>query len=461
MKTLREILAENKHSGRSQLLADFITRIADHSLGSALKFVNNINAIDESGTYTMSLYRDTLSDKALSINWDDNDKFASISYWNEYVNSPYKPDKEIIFEAEDTSFDALKPIVKAVFERLVSCKEDKKLLENVIFQDGVVLKEYINESDDTVDDDMVAAFADIAAKNRKTIARKQAQKAEEEAKARKDKAKRIQPEHFADPNYVFADIRQAVKTLNSSESAAHGVIVCGPGGFGKSHNVEAGLQEAGLVEGKDWVKYRVRMTTPQIYMSLMENYDKIIIFDDCDEVLLNKTSSDLFKSALETGEKRTISWNKTDTLNTAGLPNSFIINLVKNDKKHRLPSQFVFTGKIIFITNLPIRKIEEALVTRCETIDVTMRSEDLGQAIRNVLPDIKVLAQNRVTGETIDIGTDLDLKNEVLDFLLSPEYQAHMEKYNMSLNMRLFQHAYVYAYRDRSSWKRLMYNTFY
>jgi hypothetical protein len=93
----------------------------------------------------------------------------------------------------------------------------------------------------------------------------------------------------------------------------------------------------------------------------------ILVFDDCDSVLLDDLSLNILKAALDTSKKRTISWN-TDSrlLRSEGVPNSF-----------------EFKGGAIFITNINFQNIKSkklqdhlaALESRCHYIDLTIHTE--------------------------------------------------------------------------------------
>ena len=93
----------------------------------------------------------------------------------------------------------------------------------------------------------------------------------------------------------------------------------------------------------------------------------ILVFDDCDSVLLDDLSLNILKAALDTSKKRTISWN-TDSrlLRSEGVPNSF-----------------EFKGGAIFITNINFANIKSkklqdhlaALESRCHYIDLTIHTE--------------------------------------------------------------------------------------
>ena len=477
MQSLKEILAGKKNN-KSQLVADIITRIADSKFGSAFQFVDNFNMIDEDGKYCMSLYRDMLSEKALSVNWDENDQFESISYWNDYAGSPMQPTKEVFFKEDITDTGVLKSLVNAVFTRLTTCVEEKHLNEHVEFFDGRILTEDASDDDDMNFDlsDFKKAFAAKRAGTQPATPVKTPTKTAVETedrldrminrskiktqKAKEEQEKKEAEVHYADPKYVFQDVEDSVKMLVNG-AGFYGVVIAGPGGTGKSYHVEKALNECGLTPGADWIKYKTHMTPAQIYLALLQNYNKIIVFDDCDDALLNKTTANIFKAALETNGKRVIGWNKADTIQIPpNMPMSVVRGLVNNDKKHRMPSSFTFEGSIIFITNLPIRKVDAAVLTRCDNIDVTLRREDMAQIIKDQLPNIKISGHNRATGEEINIGTNLELKKEVYDFLMSPEYQEHMKKYNIPLNMRLFQRAYAFAHANDKSWKRRMFNIF-
>lgn len=464
MQSLKEFLGSSENHRDAQLLADITTDISNFRLNAKFKFLDNFKMkIDEDSTYKMSLYVDQLSEKALGLNWA-NDEIASISYWSDYSSSPQQPTKNILFN-ETLTLKNIKPILNAVYERLLSCKEDKKLLENVEFTDGDLLTEAEDDDDEFADIFDKLDFTGITAKNKEEKAEKTAAtpKATAKTTTRTTAAAKVNDDgdvigsNYADPKYVFQDLEDSVRQLCRG-GALNGVLIAGPGGTGKSYHVEKAFEAEGMQPGKDWVKFKVRMTPPEIYKTLLNNYDKIIVFDDCDEALTNKTAANIFKSAIDTYEHRTVSWFKTDTLNTQGLPNEVIKGLVNNDAKHRLPSTFEFTGACIFITNLPLYKIDSALLTRCDVIDVTLRRNDIGEIIRNQLSNIKVPVHQRATGETVDIGTNEELKREVLEFLLSDEYKKHMIAHNMPLNFRLFKLAYTYAYNNPESWKRRMFS---
>lgn len=454
-------LIDSQKSNRSQVLADFITRTADSKLDAIFKFVTNLNVVDESGSYVMSLYRDQLSEKAISVNWTEDGAFASMSYWRDYAGSPTKPDKEAIFE--DKEFTALKPIVEAVLDRLAKCYESKQYHDEIIIQEGKTFTEELSSDILTESDDLGIVFSTKnieAARNKAKTVQQSSEKAAKTVKQARTVEAPV-PEHWADADTVFKDVETSVSLLCQG-GGFNAVLITGEGGLGKSHHVEAAFKAAGLKFNEDWFKESGKTSAKAVFLALLEHYDKIIVFDDCDDALTNKNVANLFKAALDTKEHRFVTWSTSDTLDTAGLPNEIIKNLTKNDKKHRLPSTFEFTGAVVFITNLPIQAVDKALLTRCDVVDVKLKTDDIAKIMRANVDSIKVYAPNRASGTTVDITVGKDeLKHEVLEFILSPEYMSHIKKYNMKLNWRLFQKAFTFAYSDPTSWKRRMFNTFY
>jgi hypothetical protein len=77
------------------------------------------------------------------------------------------------------------------------------------------------------------------------------------------------------------------------------------------------------------------------------------VFDDCDSILTDSDAVNLLKGALDSYDTRIISWNST-----------------RPDED--LPRSFQFTGGVVFISNRPINKIDQALRTRSMCVDLTM-----------------------------------------------------------------------------------------
>jgi len=170
---------------------------------------------------------------------------------------------------------------------------------------------------------------------------------------------------------ILDDMTRAVK-----KGAVRAMIVSGPPGVGKSFGVEKVLGKHDLmanVAGNEKLKkYEVvkgAMSALGLYSKLYQYSDpkNILVFDDCDSVLLDDLSLNILKAALDSGSKRMIHWN-TDShmLRREGVPDSF-----------------EFKGGAIFITNIKFENVKskklrdhlEALESRCHYLDLTIDTE--------------------------------------------------------------------------------------
>jgi len=170
---------------------------------------------------------------------------------------------------------------------------------------------------------------------------------------------------------ILDDMTRAVK-----KGDVRAMIVTGPPGVGKSFGVEKVLSKhdvfATVAQNEKLKKYEVvkgAMSAIGLYKKLYEFSDKkcILVFDDCDSVLLDDLSLNILKAALDSSKKRTIHWN-TDSrlLRSEGVPN-----------------QFEFQGGAIFITNIKFDNVKskklrdhlEALESRCHYLDLTIDTE--------------------------------------------------------------------------------------
>ena len=167
----------------------------------------------------------------------------------------------------------------------------------------------------------------------------------------------------------FAILDEMTKAVKSGDVRA--MIVSGPPGVGKSYGVEQVLEKADIF-GKlaGWKpKYEIvkgTMSSVGLYAKLYEYSDEksVIVFDDCDTVLMEDLSLNILKAALDSGKKRYISWN-TDS------------RLLRSEG---IPDRFEFKGAAIFITNIKFDQVKSkrlrehlnALESRCHYIDLQM-----------------------------------------------------------------------------------------
>ncbi len=168
---------------------------------------------------------------------------------------------------------------------------------------------------------------------------------------------------------ILEDMTQAVK-----EGTVRAMIVTGPPGVGKSFGVDKVLHKEDLFNmmGERKAKYEVvkgAMSAIGLYCKLYEYADKgnVVVFDDCDSVLLDDLSLNILKAALDSSTKRMIHWNTDSSkLRSEGVPGSF-----------------EFKAGAIFITNIKFENVRSkklqdhlaALESRCHYVDLQMDTE--------------------------------------------------------------------------------------
>jgi hypothetical protein len=211
----------------------------------------------------------------------------------------------------------------------------------------------------------------------------------------------------------MAEIAERFEILHEMTKAAtagdiRAMIVSGPPGVGKSFGVELEIEKATLLDQIAGRRLRAEVvkgsaTAIGLYQALYKYSDPncVIVFDDCDSILLDDVCLNLLKGALDSGKKRKISW----------LSDSRIL------RSEGIPDSFEFKGSVIFITNLKFDKLKsqklkdhlDALQSRCHYLDLTL------DTMRDKVLRIKQIARS---GE---LFADLELsdiaQDEIIGFM--------------------------------------------
>jgi hypothetical protein len=125
-----------------------------------------------------------------------------------------------------------------------------------------------------------------------------------------------------------------------ANSTIRSVVVIGPGGIGKSFNVEKKLEEL-AASGTLSETLSGDITAPVLYQALYRKREKgnVILIDDGDSVFTDESSLTLLKAALNSPIDRPMQWPKMSR---------WLEDL-------NIPSKFIYRGSIIFITNINLR----------------------------------------------------------------------------------------------------------
>ena len=203
-------------------------------------------------------------------------------------------------------------------------------------------------------------------------------------------------------------------TQATKEGTVRAMIVTGPPGVGKSFGVDKVLKKEDLFNtlGQKKPKYEFvkgAMSAIGLYCKLYEYADKgnVVVFDDCDSILLDDLSLNILKAALDSSAKRTIHWN-TDShkLRAEGVPGSFD-----------------FKAGAIFITNIKFdhvksKKLQDhlaALESRCHYIDLQMDTErEKVLRIKQIVKDGMLESYGFQNGEQEEVVSFIDTQKKKL-----------------------------------------------
>ena len=170
-------------------------------------------------------------------------------------------------------------------------------------------------------------------------------------------------------NKRFDFVKQMVEMVAGKTVAS--AIITGQGGLGKSHTVIKALEAQGMKNVTDLADFQVGQvlraskcyrvvkgfsTAKGLYRTLFEGNRMTLVFDDCDSVLKDPVALNILKGALDSYSERYISWNSD----------------MKDDE---LPRSFKFEGSVIFISNLELDRIDQAIRSRAMCVDLSMTQE--------------------------------------------------------------------------------------
>jgi hypothetical protein len=194
-----------------------------------------------------------------------------------------------------------------------------------------------------------------------------------------------------DERVPYGDVLEHLEGLVKGiiSGAFNALFVAGKGGTGKTQTVERVLAAHGLSDGQGYFKNTGSASAAGVYTLLYHHKHDIIVFDDSDGALADVDARNLIKAATDTKRKRKMVWNKKS---------SFIFDPEAEDPAQyeddlgMAPKFFDFEGRIIFISNLPLVKLDPdgALRTRAFVINVDPTDDELFEHMAKILHDIRL-----------------------------------------------------------------------
>lgn len=224
----------------------------------------------------------------------------------------------------------------------------------------------------------------------------------------------------------LSDLENLIKMTASGASNA--LFIAGRGGIGKTFTVEKVLNEIGLSDGNGYFKNTGTASAAGIYSLLFKYQNEIVLFDDSDDALKDQEARNMFKAATDTKKVRKLVWNKMGK------------NVVEPDEYEdpqeliddgKIPRFFEFTGKIIFISNLKMDKLDPdgAIRTRAFMIEIDPTDVEIYDFMETIVDKIKLDG---------DLNLDSAARKKTVDLLRKGKSKqtANLRKLSRALNMQ-------------------------
>lgn len=254
----------------------------------------------------------------------------------------------------------------------------------------------------------------------------------------------VQGEDSREDQQILAEVTDrfdalAVFANGIANGKVRAVIVSGAAGIGKTYTIDSILSKH-KTDGK--IKFTVVkgfMTAAMLYRLLYENREPnhVIMVDDCDSIFWNDDALNILKAALDTGERRLISYRA--------------MNIDGGDD---IPNEFEYQGAMIFTTNIDFhyyiavaknRVVEhlKALLNRCQYLNMKLHHHRSVVLWVNHMVTTKKMLQGHPHGMTEQQSRD------ILSYLLTNSERIPY------LSLRTAVKAVELVKLDEKGWRRL------
>lgn len=219
----------------------------------------------------------------------------------------------------------------------------------------------------------------------------------------------------------------------------NGIIVTGTPGVGKTYTTVDVLEN---VMGKkldfDYITVTGTISPIEMFKTMHDNRDAVIIFDDCDEIFKNQDSVNMLKGALQTQGLRRVSYIKASI---TGKKDEEGTTLFENP--------FEFNGQIVMITNFKTSELSRIapIEDRVNQVHFNISQKDLIDYVEEMLQHIYK-------------DVSMDIKKYVFNYFkkFGPYYKSAQKKgisirsYTKTLDL-------VVSGKPEEVWKSLAINT--
>lgn len=241
---------------------------------------------------------------------------------------------------------------------------------------------------------------------------------------------------------------------NLAEAQRYGLIILGDPGTGKTWTTQEILSQEGFkeymgtmqleweedeetgkkvpifpyVKDNEYVYFRNSVTPEALYAYLYIFNDRILVFDDCDTALTS--APNLIKAATDTYPRRKVQ-------------KSTVKAIINYGNKEVIPPSFLYTGRVIFITNLDLGDVDSANFTRNPPVRISLSADEVVDRAKSLFPVLSKKFKN----------PKKNLMQDALNWVIKCNSMLRQEK----LDLRTFETCVTERLKNSPDWKKRIY----
>ncbi len=175
--------------------------------------------------------------------------------------------------------------------------------------------------------------------------------------------------HLASKRRKFNDVAVLVDLVIAKRSPS--LLICGQPGIGKTRLVKDRFMAAHQLEDFDYRIVKGHGSALGLYALLHENREQTLVLDDADSMFMDPRGTNILKAALDSYDVRTISWQSASA------------------KSMDVPSSFLFTGSVIFVSNINENEMDKAVLSRSFHCNLVLTPDEILATMYEVIDKIE------------------------------------------------------------------------
>lgn len=268
------------------------------------------------------------------------------------------------------------------------------------------------------------------------------------------------------PTQVYNKLESYVKAI--VDGLAYGILVAGDPGIGKTFRIKKKLKDYGkllpmevnpqlkkvpvieevedkktgeikevqkgftwekpLISPKKYLYVKGTATPKTIYGYGYLCGKSLLMFDDTDSALTGNPN--LMKAMLENNRSRKVDWGTS-------------ADLFEDGEKSLIPGNYMYEGKVIFVTNKYLNEIDSAIMSRSMAVEIKFTADEVLDIIKSILPEL-----------VDEINKEFNTKVTLKEVTLVYDYCVEIKEDYDKLDIRTFQQQVIEYKLGDPDWKR-------